>query len=604
MERVRGEELVEHFADALIAVDAVGRVLFWNSGAEQVFGHPRDEAIGRSLVDLVVPEALREEESRRIAAAEQDGVASFEAVRVRKDGSPVYVDVTMRAVTGPDRAVRHIAISMKDVSLLKYVREAEVVGARFGGLLDAAPDAMLLVNADGRIVLANGEAERLLGYMRDEFIGRPIEVLVPERFRAAHPSHRAGYLADPRTRSMGAGLDLAARRKDGSEFPAEISLSQVLVAEGAYTSAAVRDVSLRRRVEDTFRGLLEAAPDAIVIVDRSGRITIVNAQAERLFGYQRSEMIGQPVEMLVPRRYREAHPAHRTGYFGAPRPRSMGSGLELFAVRKDGSEIPVEISLSPLETEEGILVSSSIRDVTARKETENALRLAYKELESFSYSIAHDLRAPLRGMNGFAQILLEEHGDKLDADGLDCLNEIRTSAVRMAGLIDALLSLSRVARTEIRRERVDLGHVARSAIARLSAGDRERAVELDVANDLSVSADPSLVRNLVENLIGNAWKFTRQVADARIEIGAVEAGAGRAFFVRDNGAGFDMGHAARMFGPFQRLHTEAEFPGTGIGLATAQRIVHRHGGTIWAEGEVGKGATFFFTLPERDGRGP
>ena len=600
MADLQADDLLEQFADALIAVTPEGQVLYWSAGAEQVFGHRRDEAVGRRLVDLVVPPELRAEEEARLRDALASGTTTFESVRRRNDGTPVHVDITMRAVAGPDGQVRHVVISKKDVSYLKYLREASVVAARVGGLLDAAPDAMVLVDADGRIVLVNGEAERLLGYRRDELIGRPIELLVPERLRGNHPAHRAGYGADPRTRSMGAGLDLAARKKDGSEFPAEISLSRVRVGEATYTSAALRDVSQRRRVEDKFRGLLEAAPDAIVIVDRSGRIAIVNAQAEKLFGYERAELVGQPIEMLVPRASREQHVSHRDSYVRDSRARPMGSTLDLQAVRKDGSTFPVEISLSPLETEDGVLISSAIRDVSARRETENALKLANRELESFSYSIAHDLRAPLRGMNGFAQILLDEYGDKLDADGLDALHEIRNNAVRMSALIDALLGLSRVTRTEIRRVRIDLGQLARSLADRLATAEQGRAVDLRVADGLIVWADAALTRTLLENLISNAWKFTASVGEPRVEVGAVEVDGRRAFFVRDNGAGFDMAHAGRLFGAFQRLHAERDYPGTGIGLATAQRIVHRHGGTIWAEGKVGGGATFFFTLPTEE----
>lgn len=594
---MRVDALLDEFADALMAVSLDGIILYWSRGAEAVFGWTSAEAVGKPLVELIVGIDHREEATRGIDAVVERGAATFETVRQRKDGTPVHVDVSMRAVRDDAGGVTHIAISKKDVSHLKYLREAGALEARFGGLLDAAPDAMVLVNESGRIVMVNREAERLFGFSREELIGRLVDTLVPDRARAAHPGHRAAYASDPRTRPMGAGLDLAARRKDGSEFPAEISLSRVQLAEGQFTSAAIRDVSLRRKVEAKFRGLLEAAPDAIVIVDESGRIVLVNAQAERLFGYERTELIGRLVDILVPARDHARHVEHRADYFRDPRARAMGSGLGLKAVRKDGTQFPVEISLSPLETEEGLLVSSAIRDVTQRVETENALKLAYKELESFSYSVAHDLRAPLRGMNGFAQILLSDYRDKLSVDGLDCLLEIRNNAVRMGALIDALLSLSRVSRTELRRERVDLGAFVQTAVAACSSIDPGRVVEVKVQEGLSAWADPPLLRTLVENLIGNAWKFTSGTEHARIEVGVRDSDGQRAFFVRDNGAGFDMGYVERLFGPFQRLHAESEFPGTGIGLATAQRIVHRHGGRIWAEGAVGKGATIHFTLP-------
>jgi len=244
----------------------------------------------------------------------------------------------------------------------------------FRALTESAPDGIVLVNQEGRIILVNERTERLFGFQREELLGQPVEVLVPTRFRGKHRGHRAGFMGHQQVRPMGAGLELFGLRKDSTEFPIEISLSPIVTADGSLVCAAIRDITDRKRIEERLRRLLDSAPDAMVIAGHDGKIVLVNSQTEKLFGYQREELLGQPVEVLVPERFWGMHQTYRGSYMANPQARPMGAGSELFGLKKDGTEFPVEISLSPQVTEEGVLVSSTIRDITERKRVEEALR--------------------------------------------------------------------------------------------------------------------------------------------------------------------------------------------------------------------------------------
>nr|WP_190194456.1 PAS domain S-box protein [Streptomyces minutiscleroticus] len=277
---------------------------------------------------------------------------------------------------------------------------------RFRGLLEAAPDAMVIVDHAGRIRLVNAQTESMFGYRRAELLGQPVELLIPGRFRPQHAGHREAYAVTRQVRPMGAGLELHGLRKDGTEFPVEISLSPLETTDGLLVSAAVRDVSDRKAAEQRFRGLLEAAPDAMVIVDHAGRIRLVNAQTESMFGYRRAELLGQPVELLIPGRFRPQHAGHREAYAVTRQVRPMGAGLELHGLRKDGTEFPVEISLSPLETTDGLLVSAAVRDVSDRKAAEKHINQLAALVESSQDAIlAKTLDGHITYWNAAAQRL-------------------------------------------------------------------------------------------------------------------------------------------------------------------------------------------------------
>jgi PAS domain S-box-containing protein len=469
---------------------------------------------------------------------------------------------------------------------------------------------MVIVDRAGRIVLVNSQTEKLFDYARQDLVGQPVEILIPERFRNEHPAHRHDYFRDPKTRYMGSALELSGRRRNGSEFPVEISLSPLDTEEGVLVSSTIRDVTERRKAEELrsrLAAIVDSSNDAIIGKSLDGTITSWNKGAERVFGYAAAEVIGRHISVLLP-------PGWDSEESAIVARLKRGERIEPFETvrqRKDGRTIDISVTISPIHDSRGNItgVSKAARDISDRKRAEEALNrakdvaeTANRELEAFSYSVAHDLRAPLRGIDGFSQALLEDYGDKLDAEGQRYLTRVRESAQHMAQLIEGLLALARVTQGDIRHEWVDISALARASAERLKASDAARNVEILIAKGLTTNGDSRLLGVALDNLLGNAWKFTRDARPACIEVGCQREGGEDVFFVRDNGAGFDMTFAPKLFGVFQRLHGADEFEGTGIGLATVQRIIRRHGGRIWAEGKVGAGATFYFTVDERTPR--
>jgi PAS domain S-box-containing protein len=370
------------------------------------------------------------------------------------------------------------------------------------------------------------------------------------------------------------------------------------------------------RSEARKAAIVESALDCVITMDAEGRVVEFNPAAERTFGYCQSDVVGRPLaDLIIPSDLRQKHrdglARHReTGHHTV-----LGRRLEMRAMRADGAQFPVELAITQIQGSGGqALYTGFVRDISDRKRAEEDLRLlnagleervrlrttelqaAADELEAFSYSVSHDLRAPLRSIDGFSQALAEDAGSSLPAEAKGHLDRIRAATQRMAHLIDDLLSLSRVARSPMTRERVDVTDLAGRILAELGRQSPDRMVRLTIAPAMMASGDPRLLRVALENLLENAWKFTTGREDARIEVGQTEGGSAPVFFVRDNGAGFDPAYVGKLFTPFQRLHASSEFPGTGIGLATVRRIMHRHGGRVWADGQPGQGACFYFTL--------
>jgi PAS domain S-box-containing protein len=369
--------------------------------------------------------------------------------------------------------------------------------------------------------------------------------------------------------------------------------------------------------KERFRSIFENAGEAIITLDKADIVQAWNLAAKEMFGYKAEEIIGHLFHYIVPEELRKKGEPEQL----RKKTEDVGKigNYETQRIRKDGAKVEVALTRSTLRDSEGNITGfvDMLTDITERKKTEailaqQALAVAHantelvavnKELEAFSYSVSHDLRSPLRSIDGFSQALLEDYAGKLDKEGENYLHRVRAAAQRMGELIDDLLALSRVTRREMRHGMVNLSALAGIVAIELQQGQPERGGEFAIAEGVTVNGDETLLRLVLENLLGNAWKFTSKQPKARIEFGVTQYDGKPAYYVRDDGVGFDMAHVGKLFAPFQRLHSADEFSGTGIGLATVQRIIKRHGGRVWAEGAVERGATFYFTLPNSATKG-
>jgi PAS domain S-box-containing protein len=611
--------IVASSGDAIISKSMQGIITSWNPAAERIFGYMAEEILGSRATILYPRDRLHEEEALNSRNAKGESIVQFETMRRRKDGSLVLLSSSLSPIL--DRFGHAVGVSViaHDISERRAAEMHLVqMEARYRGLLEAAPDAIVVVNTGGEIVLVNAQAERQFGYRRDELLGQAVKSIIPQGFAERLIADGARSAAEALAQQIGMGIELDGRRKDGTVFPIEIMLSPLESPEGILVTAAIRDIGKRRaaekhlvQMESRYRGLLEAAPDAIVVVNTGGEIVLVNAQAERQFGYRRDELLGQAVKSIIPQGFAERLIADGARSAAEALAQQIGMGIELDGLRKDGTVFPIEIMLSPLESPEGILVTAAIRDIGKRRALAESLsqsnlliesamaelKRSNQELDEFARVAAHDLKEPLRGIHNYVSFLLEDYASLLDEQGRNYLASMQRLATRMAGLIDCLLDYSRLGSAPMDMEAVNLEAVLDEVAEDLKHFLIDHGVELRRPVCLPMVIGNAIrLGELLQNLITNGAKFNDNI-EKWVEVSYEGAPDSPVFSVRDNGIGIPRQHQENVFGIFKRLHTQDKYGGgTGAGLTVSRKIVERHGGRIWLESIPGEGTTIRFPL--------
>ncbi len=609
--RYRG--LLEAAPDAMVVVNQAGEIVLLNVQAEKQFGYSRDELVGQKVTNII-PKGFAERliaDGTRTAAealAQQIGTG-IELIAQRKNRSEFPIEIMLSPLESAEGTL--VTAAIRDITVRKDAEKhlAQMEG-RYRGLLEAAPDAMVVVNQGGKIVLLNVQAEKQFGYSRDELIGQKVTNIIPKGFAERLIADGTRTAAEALAQQIGTGIELIAQRKNRSEFPIEIMLSPLESAEGTLVTAAIRDITVRKdaekhlaQMEGRYRGLLEAAPDAMVVVNQAGEIVLLNVQAEKQFGYSRDELVGQKVTNIIPEGFAERLVSDALRSVEDALAQQIGTGIELTGRRRNRSEFPIEIMLSPLESAEGILVTAAIRDITTRKKDEahlvdkvDELKRSNEELAQFAYIASHDLQEPLRMVASYTQLLSRRYRGKLDSDADEFIAFAVDGASRMQRLIQDLLLYSRVGTKGVDLVPISSEDALQQALINLRSAIVESSAVVTHDPLPAVLADEMQLIQLFQNLVGNAIKY-QSPGVPRVHIAAARTGGNKwTFSVKDNGLGIDPQYFEKIFGMFQRLHKREEFAGTGIGLAICKKIVERHGGAISVESQPGQGSTFRFAL--------